>query len=238
MNILPDTILTNNLSRSDLLSLPLPETFKDISVAVHRNHAFEYVASVLNVFLAQSGLKAQFWYSPYDDSLSFENIPKVDLHLLWLDGTRYQTSSTAEWLKDRIQALQSIAKAPILIFWYGEKISFKDLPSNCILYNLKEELSGLNGSIEDERLTPFSGTRLSNQACLESARILGLISIPPLFFPRIKALALDCDNTLYAGVLGEDGANKLKPYFSLQKKLQELKEEGVLLTLVSKNEEK
>ena len=65
----------------------------------------------------------------------------------------------------------------------------------------------------------------------------------PLIVPRKKALAIDLDNTLWGGVLGEDGLAGLEigPEFPgnvhlrIQRELLELKERGIALVLLSKN---
>ena len=62
----------------------------------------------------------------------------------------------------------------------------------------------------------------------------------------VKAIALDCDNTLWGGILGEDGFEGIQidpntqfgSYFHLaQQHLKELKDLGILICLVSKNNE-
>jgi FkbH-like protein len=66
-----------------------------------------------------------------------------------------------------------------------------------------------------------------------------------LIIPRRKVLALDLDNTLWGGVVGEDGVNGLKlgqefpgnVHLRIQRELLELKHRGVLLVLLSKNNE-
>lgn len=58
-----------------------------------------------------------------------------------------------------------------------------------------------------------------------------------------KLLILDCDNTLWGGVLGEDGINKIqigqdgigKAFADFQKVIKNLKNQGVLLAIASKN---
>ncbi len=61
-----------------------------------------------------------------------------------------------------------------------------------------------------------------------------------------KCLILDCDNTLWGGVIGEDGLNgiKLDPhsypgnvFYEFQKSIIRLHERGVLITICSKNNE-
>ena len=64
--------------------------------------------------------------------------------------------------------------------------------------------------------------------------------------PTKKLLVLDCDNTLWGGILGEEGFNKIqlgeegigKAFFDFQIKIKELKQKGILLALCSKNNEK
>ncbi len=55
-----------------------------------------------------------------------------------------------------------------------------------------------------------------------------------------KVIAVDCDNTLWKGICGEDGAmgvKVLEPYIELQKLLIKKHDEGMLLALCSKNNE-
>jgi len=67
----------------------------------------------------------------------------------------------------------------------------------------------------------------------------------PLIVPRRKALGLDLDDTLWGGVVGEDGAKGLKlghefpgnVHLRIQRELLELRHRGVLLVLLSKNNE-
>lgn len=67
----------------------------------------------------------------------------------------------------------------------------------------------------------------------------------PLLVPRRKVLAVDLDNTLWGGIVGEDGQRQLKlgrdfpgsVFLRIQKEILELKRQGVLLVLASKNEE-
>ena len=51
-----------------------------------------------------------------------------------------------------------------------------------------------------------------------------------------KVLAVDADNTLWEGILSEDGKDALVPYADFQTGLRQLRAEGVTLALVSKND--
>ncbi len=69
--------------------------------------------------------------------------------------------------------------------------------------------------------------------------------VPPLAGRVCKVLAVDLDNTLWGGVLGEDGVAGLAvgetgaglPYLELQRAVLELAGRGVLLAVCSKNDE-
>jgi len=52
---------------------------------------------------------------------------------------------------------------------------------------------------------------------------------------RLKALAVDFDNTLWKGVIGEDGVDGIEPFADFQRELKAMRERGVLLVGLSKN---
>lgn len=52
---------------------------------------------------------------------------------------------------------------------------------------------------------------------------------------RKKVLALDFDNTLWSGVIGEDGVKGVRPFVEFQKELKKLRERGVILVALTKN---
>lgn len=72
-------------------------------------------------------------------------------------------------------------------------------------------------------------------AATRIGRVLSLRSRPP-----VKVLALDADNTLWGGVCGEDGASGIRldgPYRALREFALAKRREGLLIVLLSKNQE-
>lgn len=70
--------------------------------------------------------------------------------------------------------------------------------------------------------------------------------IKSIFGKNKKVLALDLDNTLWGGIVGDDGAENLElgqetsmgqGYMEFQLYLKELQKQGILLNVISKNEE-
>ncbi len=117
--------------------------------------------------------------------------------------------------------------------------------NNCCIFDFKllvEEL-GRNQFYDYKMKTlggmPFSLKALSAMKSLIEAHIRAYNG------KRSKVLALDLDNTLWKGVIGEDGVDGVKlapdkngmPYSYLQARAKDLREMGILLTIISKNNE-
>ena len=95
-----------------------------------------------------------------------------------------------------------------------------------VVPDLKAILSDLGDAAYDERMWELAKMPWSMDALLE---------IRKLFTPVKKVLALDLDNTLWKGVVSEDGVDAIEPNELLQRKALMLKECGVVLVALSKN---
>lgn len=256
-------IFSPNLKRSELLALSKKINFtqiKEININIYRNHAFEPIESVIAPFLHYAGFRANFTYGDYDESLSFNpNInTNSNLAIIFLDLARYKLSEAdfIAFLQERASALQDKLKTLLLILL----LNSNSLSSKTIAHSLQSlktsqiytfscdelfthylSLSLLNPmpTLLDESKESIAGTRLSNAATLILAQILGLKLIPSLLLPNLKAIVLDLDNTMYNGILGEDGIDNIEltsTHKALQNAILELKKQGYLLAIASKNE--
>lgn len=136
---------------------------------------------------------------------------------------------------------------------YGFRRSIQDL--NNLLENLTENNSQLfvfdinlffmeegYNSIVDRKMYYLADMGLSPSAIISLAKEY-LTYIFPLMSITKKCIVLDLDNTLWGGVIGEDGIENIKlgpekegkPFYDLQKRLLELSERGILLAINSKN---
>lgn len=206
---------------------------RTIHISVYRNHAFEGMESMLNVFLKISGLQAEFAYSNYDDSFHFSPLhASNDLNILWIDFSHYKEIS---WFKDKVEQLKKFSPKPILVYYTGtEKLDINIEHTFCA--SSQEIEHELGKDFWDLEKLEYSGTRLSARALIKVAQQLGFKYIPSFFRTPIKAIMVDMDNTLYSGVLGEDGARNVVPNLHFQRQLKALKDKGVLLGLASKND--
>lgn len=224
-------LFSNNLSRIELIKLSKSNQNQPIKVQVFRNHSFEPIASTLNAFLNLSGLCCDFHFSSYDDSITLTNIDDCKLNIIFIDTSRYKNNIDS-FIEEKIAELKKISSAPIITLLLGDT-KLRD-------YDIQLILKPYLDDIIDESNLELSATRLSNKALIKLSQVLGLSIIPSVLIPSLKAIVCDLDNTLYSGILGEDGYENLvlkENHKSLHKKLLELKQQGFLLAIASKNEE-
>lgn len=227
-------IFNKNLKRFDLLKIQNNSQNK-IKIMIHRNHSFEMVSSILNPFLNNFKLNAEFEYSSYDDSLTFPQEMNADIHILWLDINRYNSNTLIDFLNEKILELSTLTKTPIILAYIGDIEKYNNDKAYIVdINNIIEELKEKAFDLEKEK---YSGTRLSSKASIKIAQYLGLKVIPSFFIPQIKAIVTDLDNTLYQGILGEDGIENIVPHKNYQHKLKELSNMGYMLCIASKNDE-
>src|ERR1700733_11228003 len=246
----------SEVKRADLLRLVEPPGLSPIHMQVHRNYAFELVGSVLGPFLWLSGLKSSITYGDYDDILSFSQIDPAAIQIVALDFERYAekagSASFRDWFTGRLRSLRGMTERPIVVSnWPSEERQAEgfnleleraadSLPS-VFVWDTAAIFRNMNRKFFDERGAAVTGTRLSNSGCIEMARSLGRVRLPSVLLPRIKAIALDLDNTLYDGVLGEDGVEGVRvsaEHEAIYKELLRLRDEGVFLAILSKNDER
>ncbi len=242
------------------------EYTQQLIIKVERTLPFEYVSKMITPFLSGIEKEGIFSYSDYDTSIPILTTNgEVDIVLFWMDWRLYmdkmEPNPLLEWLKTRLSEVDT--SKPILInnwptFWeldekqYAASVSKRGwiYEFNYLLETLKDEFnnieiidmnlfaSQMGMSSYDARNDEVSNYPLSNQLTLQLARHIALNLIPAMLEPKLKAIVLDLDNTLYSGVLGEDGIEGIQlteEHIQLQKVLMRIKENGILLAISSKN---
>ena len=210
----------------------------EVKICVYRNHSFELVEHTIGAYLDFSNIKASFVYSDYDDSLSFLNIDRTaDLLILWLDLGRYKIDNIEAFVNERISVLKTVFEKPVIFVAVNGNLRIKDKQIVCV--DLSKIEAELGQRFWDERMEFATGTKLSAQALVRISKELGLRFIPALICPSLKAIVIDLDNTLYKGVLGEEGINGIElteGHKQLQETLKRKAEEGFFLCVASKND--
>ena len=223
---------------------------RGVSINVWRNHAIEPVMASTLPYLARARCAADFRLSDYDDTLMFNGHEPADIELLWLDSSRYLDRSLIgdwlHWLIGRIKALRIANPAPIIVAtWlhdagqWAQLQALTDSVPAIYLADLDAVCNEAGVMLADPRSAVMAGTPVSKAAQLVLARKLACHWIPATIFPPLKVVALDLDNTLHAGVLGEDGIQgvRLTPaHEALQHFIKSLRQRGVFIALLSRNE--
>lgn len=235
---LQQLLFEQNLTRRTLCDYS-PICEKKYRVQVFRNHSFELVEHTIGAYLDYADIGIDFNYSGYDDSFSFSELDRAaDLILVWIDLTRYKPDAAAEFLGERIDRLRTYTPKPILVIPFGMEVTIQNPGS--VVFNLSDIEKELGPQFMDMRAKALSGTPLSGKAMLRISRVLGLNYLPALLRPALKAVVVDLDNTLYRGVLGEDGVEGLvltQGHIELQRTLKRMVNEGTFLCVATKNDE-
>ncbi len=242
-------LFAGKVSRRALLGLPAaPAAALHVGINVWRNHAFEPLLPLLAPYFGYGRWQADFHLGGYDDSLGFHGAQPADVELLWLDRSRLRLGAAAfvAWLHERLQALRALSTAAIVLCTWCD-----DAEEAAALQVVADSLPGVYFAdlgaaaraeavpLLDGRSAALAGTPLSSAAQVVLARRLACHWLPAVALPPIKALALDLDHTLHQGVLGEDGVQGvvLTPaHAELQRYARSLRERGIFLALVSRNE--
>jgi len=246
------TLFAPELNRLAVMRLSAPPLEGPV-LRVLRNQAFETLVPVLAPLFGFAGFGMSVELGEYDDSLNLPDEPYAAA-LVWLDFARYERltdDELAEWMVGRLDALRAHAGGPLVVAnspdpgARAERLNAaldawaSRAPAGAILR--LDEIARPLGSrafVAADRAA-VTGTRYADPLCLEAARTLTFGVLAQAYAAPIKALAVDLDNTLYAGVLGEDGPDGVRlteGHANLQREIERLASEGVLVTILSRNE--
>ena len=190
---------------------------------------------------------SQYAFHSYGISESFlENINEIFLHLenlikrsktkIILNTVYFNSGSFSQTELIDKKILASKINSQVLDFVSAN-------PFNCILVDVEDLISSVgfsnNFSPRNYGVMRFPYSKALGKLISEKY----LFHFKSYFSPRKKVIFVDADNTLWGGVVGEDGCNGVKIgheypgsiYYYFQRSLLRLKKAGVVLCLVTKN---
>lgn len=265
-----DTLLGSRPTREQITRSAVHTVKQTYKVRVDRTMPFEFIARLIPPFCGLWQANVQVDYSDYDATLpQLGGDQQADVYMIWLDWRIHLQSMAMEeavqWLMGRIQQLQGLTEAAIWVNnWpeslelgdtvFGLRVSERgrirrfneylstsiDSVTGCELLDLAGIAYEEKGNVYDRRNDEISSYPFSDSITIRIAQHIATQLLPATFMPRLKAIALDLDDTLYSGVIGEDGWDRVKlteGHYELQKLLLRLKSSGMMLTICSRNEE-
>lgn len=256
------------LSASELKKLSAASSSdKALFIACCRTMPFEFIETPLALYLKRTGLgNLKVSYSDYDPSLPFKDNNEADLFIYWIDWRLYKEKMTPQqvitWLSSRLKQLEGnrtviinnwptswdLTDYPFALNASGRRWFFElnflllqliEKEPKLILCDLDYLAGSFGSSAYDQRNDQVSNYPFSSRFTCELARYFGLTLFPAVLQPKLKLIILDLDNTMYRGVLGEDGFNGIvfeEDHLHLQQLLIKLKNNGILLAICSKND--
>lgn len=146
--------------------------------------------------------------------------------------------------RSEIRSLKSSFEGDFIEERWGEFLKgLNNQYKNCYCFPLRDMINNM-GSDEfySNKLWYLGGVKYSMKAQNTLANEIRLL-MSSLNKKRKKCVVLDLDNTLWGGVIGEDGLEGIElsefkegaRYKDFQKRLKEIKEMGILLAICSKN---
>lgn len=154
--------------------------------------------------------------------------------------------STIDFRENRIKSLsERKGKYELENDWYQYVQGLVENKNNIYLFDLADMIAEIgrkqfySNKMWYMSSMPYSRDGL-NAIATEIDRILG-----SAFITRKKIIALDLDNTIWGGVIGEDGVEGIElsdhkegqRYYDFQRQLLEMKNRGIVLAVDSKNNE-
>ena len=154
--------------------------------------------------------------------------------------------STIDFRENRIRSLSERSiKYELENDWYQYVQGLVESKNSVYLFDLADTIAEVgrkqfySNKMWYMSSMPYSRDGL-NAVSNEIDRVLGAA-----FTTRKKIMALDLDNTLWGGVIGEDGVDGIElsdhkegqRYYDFQRQLLEMKNRGIVLGIVSKNNE-
>jgi FkbH-like protein len=206
-------------------------------IRVWRNFNFESIGKAVQILLRESALEFEWTLSGYDDSLGFtpELGGEFDLDIIWVDVSKFRGvgKEKKNWLESRIQDLKSKTRiGKILVFTIG----IEEEVESHLHFRIEDILS--EQYLNDKRMYSLFGTQISDEGQLIYSKFLSLQLFPSYFGILRKVIAVDMDETLHKGILGEDGIDGVdvtSQHLDFQRYLVSLKKQGYFLILVTKN---
>lgn len=228
----------------------------------------QYMAEIINPESELYAFEADISLCLLDEQVITQRLPQPWHADDWLNATKQVNKQLPALFQDYQQRVRKplvINTLPLPRLVYQQIIDYKSrsriseswrqLNANlCALANSQDGLLILDtdvhlqapfvSQLRDPRLAQYAQMRMSDELLLAFAHEITAV-IRNLCGKTKKALVLDLDNTLWGGILGDDGIEGIElgnggdgdAYKAFQQLIKQLNSQGILITVCSKNDE-
>ena len=225
------------------LSEQLPEYFRKIKIAFLSSFTIKGLPEVIEVQGVFHNLWIDSYGAPYNrftQEILDEKSPlyefNPDLIYLILDAPDILSDVHLVSLLDKLNS-QTKAKIAVFDFFNDKKLNktLESYKSKLLVFNFSDFINKIG--TEEYWYTKYmqlGDLRLSPQA-------FPLLAEKIMFYPMAvsgamkKCLVVDLDNTLWTGIVGEDGWENIIPNRHIQEYILDLYKQGVVIAINSKN---
>lgn len=240
-----------------------------IKIAVGGNCNTDFLSPALKVRLATQHIESEVMSLEYDSWLQTVQLNKVeaDVWVIWLSSLGATNGGTKPFALDLDQIIATLtclvdAKKKVMLvlpermdicadyysplFQQYQRIKnqlIAELPSSVLVID-PEIIHATLGSTEWYAARYWTTSKLvcHPDAIAALSWYMGNI-LAKSIKPEVKAVIVDLDNTLWGGVVGEDGTDNLlldvntegRPFIQMQFFLKHLSDQGIPISVVSKN---
>jgi len=240
---------------ADLLKEPLLQSLLPLRLAILRSFTIEPLLEPLKVKAFLEGFRLELYLSQFNQVAqevldAKSGLYRFDPQVILL-AVRWEElwTGAAEMISGWVERISRSSGARLLISNFLVHTAHEPIVNrflNAELLKLRErfprvsifDLEGLATSFGKQRfLDPVQMARMSNPYRLSvyPAYADAVLSHLRALYSRRKCLVLDLDNTLWEGIVGEDGTKEVRPFTDFQQSLLKLSKNGVLLAINSKN---
>ncbi len=244
-----EDLFSTGVSRNKILECELEAVGNSSTATVNvwRNSGVEAYVPILEKYLNYFGFNTSFSISSYDSSFDLRGREPADLDLIYISIEDLDQRLILDLLRMRIKQLMNSGTKHVSLAIQvppqknlldseidGLKMLFPDIK----VLLISEENVPTGTKFQDRRLLDITANWLTADVYTHFGQLIALNLILPFLMVDVKMLVLDLDNTLYTGVLAEDGESGIaQSEFQEQLlswvKLQ--KENGILIGVVSRN---
>ncbi len=217
------------------------------NINIWRNTGVEHLISLIQVYLNFFKLEGKFNLSNFDATFSFENRLPADLDLFIIDADQYSVEKLKELINLKFEELLNIGSKIFTFYLISSvrdieianmisEIKSRNLGIDILTINEIEEISAIQK--QNTRLSNLTASWLTSDASNLVARDVAIRSIATKYKPILKLVVFDLDNTLYRGILSEDGLNHLKRTkadLKLGELILNMRNQNLLTGLITKN---